>query len=435
MTDTIAPTPEYEFIAGLGNYHFKWPNGINIHITRLDNEAYGELDIFYQNGDKNPRLLHKARHNLLSTTMASGLAKSLRQHSDTISALEWKDMLTLVCAKTLEDFRRGEPVEKLGGKPESMSIDYMVAPILQADMATTFYGPGESAKSLLADLIAVMVSYNVNNLGWKVDLCGPSIIFDWEAGKSDHKKRIWAIKQGLGITDDSELISYRFCTQPLVYELPLIQEAIMQNGIVLPIIDSRMAASTNSQDITYNATSYYNGLRQLKRTTLTIDHVNRSDWRNDKTDIGPGGSTVIWNRSRSQFEIKKNQEPGLPYIDVMMIHRKSNEGPHINDQAMRIYFDKDAKGDTTAIRFEVMNAIDNINLAKSMSLSDGVYQALATNGKLTLYELEAITGKDKKSLNNELTRREKAGTAIHVGKSPTGEIYWGLATEQGEFSG
>jgi len=365
--------------------NFAWRDiGLRVVVERYTDDGHAELT-FYSNGDADSHFI--TRVNLLSTSAMTSLAKRLERKSPDIL---WEDILTSIASKTIEIVRRGEPVVSIGKKPETMSVEYQLAPVLEKNQPTTFYAPGAYAKSYFADYIAVLVQFNIVGIAdsvnsWK-PRAGNVLYLDWEASKQDHERRVWYIKRGLGLeTEDTFL--YRFCSQPLVNDIHSIQCLVFNNAIDLVIVDSQMAATSYGPDQAQAASQYYNALRSLRCTTLTLDHVSKEDWKGTSESAGPYGSVVKYNRSRSQFEIKKSQNAGDDFMELSLIHKKHNEGILLRPMGIRIDFNQDADGCLKSVTFKSCNVADNLDLIKTLSTRDQIAELLK-HGKL---ETKAIS--------------------------------------------
>jgi DNA-binding NarL/FixJ family response regulator len=408
---------------GLNSVEFMWPElKLKVLAERIQDEGYAELQFFSNNGT-GELLLHTTRANLLSTPTMNSLAKRLEKNSRDIP---WEDILTYICGKTISIVRRGEPVVPVGKKPEIMKVEHQLAPILERNQPTTIYGPGGSAKSYLADYIAVLVQLDVvgimsSNSSW-TPIAGNVLYLDWEASKTDHDRRVWAIKKGLGI-DSEETFYYRFCSQPLVNDIHSIQSLVSENQIDLAIVDSQMAATGYGPDQAQVASQFYNALRSLRCTTLTLDHVSKEDWKSSDS-VGPYGSVVKYNRSRSQFEIKKSQDAGDDFIELSLIHRKHNEGKLLRPIGIRIKFNENAGGQLESVTFESCDVADNPELSRMLPLSFQI-KNLLREGPLTMKEIVEMLDKSEDVIKTTLSRMVKREAIV---KLP--EHKWGLRQDE-----
>jgi hypothetical protein len=404
---------------GLGTINYLWEDlGLRISAERITDEGYAELKFYSVNGNEE-RLLHTTRVNLLATPTMNSLTKRLMQNSE---ELPWTEVLTFITGKTMEICRRGEPVVSVGKKPETLKVEYQLAPILEKNQPTTIYAPGGSAKSYLADYIATLVQLNVVGITdskscW-MPVAGNILYLDWEASKEDHDRRVWAIKRGLGI-DSDETFLYRFCSQPLVSDIHSIQTLVFENKIDLVIVDSQMAATGYGPDPAQVASQFYNALRSLRCTTLTLDHVSKEDWKSSDS-VGPYGSVVKYNRSRSQFEIRKSQDVGEDFLELSLIHRKHNEGKLLKPIGIRIKFNENTGGQLGSVIFQSCNVADNPELSRTLPLSFQV-KNLLRQGPLTMREIVEMLEKSEDSIKTTLSRMAKKGAII---KLP--EHKWGL---------
>lgn len=333
------PKPEMDVNAGI--YRFMWNGEMNVTATleRLIPEGkdlWAELKLNHKSLEGN-KLIEQTRINLLSDMKRNQLAKSLSERN---SEIDWLNVLKYICVLTIEHYRQGEPIQYLGNQPEDMAQEYQLEPILEKGEPTTIFADGGTGKSYLADYIAVLIHYGQGGFdinGKSINPYATNVLYlDWEATFKDHQRRVWAIKQGLGMEKSNDLFFYRRCSQPLADDIPEIQRIIGQNKIGFIIIDSQVAASDGEQDKSDGARRYYNALRSLNVTSLTLDHVTKGNGLTDSHK--PYGSTFKWNLSRSQFELKKSQTPGTNKIQLALYHRKHNEGLLLNPIGYEVEF-------------------------------------------------------------------------------------------------
>jgi hypothetical protein len=236
---------------------------------------------------------------------------------------------------------------------------------------------------------------------------------------------VWAIKQGLGI-DSDETFLYRFCSQPLVSDIHSIQSLVFKHAIDLVIVDSQMAATSYGPDQAQVASQYYNALRSLRCTTLTLDHVSKSEWgkTTESDSLGPYGSVVKFNRSRSQFEMKKSQNIGEDFIELSLIHRKHNEGKLLKPIGVRIKFNENVEGQLESVTFDSCKVADNPELSRTLPLPFQI-KNLLREGPLTMKDIVELLGKGEDSIKTTLSRMAKKGELV---KLP--EHKWGLRTDE-----
>lgn len=419
MTELQKP----EIKAGLNSFTYNFPElGLRAELTRLTIDGHGEIGFYLKNGHGD-YLLHYAAINLLSTRSQSDIAKRLKP-TIVDTDVDWEAVLTYISQFTIKELRKGQPVTAIGKKPTTMRLEYLLYPILEEKQPTTIFALGGSAKSLLADFIAIQVQLGIKTaLMWKARQ-GNVLYLDWESEYTTHERRVWAIKQGLGITTE-ETYLYRRCCQTLQDDLPTIQKIVSENGICLVIIDSQMPAAGSSNDPAESATAFYNSLRSLECTTLTIDHVPKHNNIN-LDSFSPYGSVVKYNRARSVFELKKSQEPGEDSLELALKHTKHNEGKLLPPIGIKVSFNKDTNEELESITFEPCKVENNPDLAKTLTIKQLLIGALKEMGKATIKELAEAIERPESSVRAEITRSK--GTFVKVDSSDNRDL-WGLLTK------
>lgn len=408
-----------EEVPGLGFINYIWPElGVRVMAEDYTTEGHARLSFFANNGTGEV-MLDRNNVNLLSAGGKNTQAKRLEKYRDDIS---WDDALTWLAQLTVDSAAQGEPPVPIGKKHENMKLEYQLSPILEKNQPTTLYSPGGFFKSYLAEYIACLVQFNHTGLahsrGCWVPTPGNVLYLDWESSKEDHERRVWALKQGLGI-DAEETFWYRFCQRPLAADILSIQRLVHDKNISLLIVDSQMAASGQGPDPSQVSTQFYNALRSLKCTTLTLDHVSKAEWGRlaDADSLGPHGSVVKFNRSRSQFEIKKSQTPGDDYIEIALVHRKHNEGKLLKPIGIRIDFEHNADDELERVTLKACDISDNPDLSKVQTVKDRLISVLA-GGSMSVTDLEQDLGKPAGTIRTYLNRYKD--TFVKLGDE------WGL---------
>lgn len=414
MTDISKPS--FSKTATGYSLDFKTEN-IKVVMEAVSQDGKGEISVFYANGKDNRMLLPRSQTNLLSITTLSGLAKRLKQHKD----IEWDSLLSYVSHLVVSAIREGEPLVDIGVPPASTKLDYLLRPILVENEPTTIYGPGGYGKSLLSDLIAVLVQYNYVFMDW-IPNSGNVMILDWEAGANIHQRYIDAIKVGLGITGNEQIL-YRYCESDMTSILEIVQRDIEAHNIKLVIVDSQMAASAHGRpgtDSAQIAGMYYNALRALRTTTLTIDHTTKQGMRDDDSTT-PYGSVVKYNRSRSQFELKHAQEAGDDFMELSLVHKKFNLGRRLKPIGIRIDFANNGD-ELKEITFTEIDVVDHPTLQKDVPLRERILRCLVLGKATPEYLEESIPGSNLNNIRVTLTRLKKSNQVVSLGANE-----WGLS--------
>ena len=402
--DTVPfATPEVEVCPGFIRYEWgAW--GIGIIADRYDSEGAADLQFYYT---QNSKIIIPPTHtNLTSLVTRTALIKTLKYNLDTFP---WHDVMTYVTNKTLQIAREGQPLQNLGTKPATMKLSFRLWPILEEGEPTTIYCPPAHGKSYLAAYIACLVQFDKFGLADTPQAWTPTqgnvLYLDYESSYEKHQRRVWAVKQGLGIDDDATFL-YRRCEQPFVRELTQIQRLVADNDIKLMIVDSQIAASSYGPDPAQVASQYYNSLRSLQCANLTLDHVSKSEMQNpmDAEGTGPYGSVVKSQRARQTFQLRRHQVPGQDYLDLDLIHSKNNEGRLLDQIGIRINFIYDSYGVLGKVTFTPLDIATHPVFGAARKLEERLVTALE-GGPMTTRDLaELLPDKTEATIRATLNR-------------------------------
>lgn len=390
---------------GLNNYSYSFEDlNVRVDVDRLTDDGRAEVSFWHVNG-AGPELFSVNELNLLSTTMIASQVKRLKPKYD----IDWDTVLTYITALTLRDMRQGEPREWIGKQPATMKLEYQLWPILQYKQPTTIYSPGGYFKSYLAIYIACLVQF-----GWAgfpqpgkrwAARKGNVLYLDWEDTKEDMERRVWAVKQGMSEyypLDPATVFAYRNCKRPLYDDIPYIQQMVKDNGIEFVIVDSQQAATGTGPSESQLASQYYNALRSLNCTSLTLDHMNKAEISGSIESAGPYGSIVKFNRSRTQFQLEKSQNAGDDFLELSLVNKKNNNTRVLLPIGLHIDF-KGNDDTLEMVKFSACNVADNPKLEKTAPLKDRLVKGLA-EGRKTIKDLRDLTGKSDGTIRMELNR-------------------------------
>jgi len=380
---------------------------ILINLERMTDDGVGELSIIHDNGAGTSLILPRTSVNLLSErTMTSIVNKLIKRVPDT----DWQSIIDYSIHNTTEAVRQVGDIEDIDEPPENMKLEYLLEPILLKNQPTTIFSPGGTGKSTIADLIAVLIQYNIVALDWFP--CGGNVLYlDWEADKETHRRSIQAIKNGLAEDNDifdfrenKERIMYLRCETDLIKIIDKVYKVVAGNDIALVIVDSQMAATASGRpgaDGAQISSMYFNALRQLPCASLTIDHVSKSAMEN-LTASNPYGSIVKANRTRSQFELKQQSDSDDDAINIAMFHTKFNLGKRLKPQGIRLRYENE-NNITKSIRFSKFNVTENEELSKALPIKEQI-KAYLSGGKSSVKEISEYLDKSEDSVRTILNR-------------------------------
>ena len=232
-------------------------------------------------------------------------------------AIPWVSIVEKTAEMVIERHRAGEPAIQLKDVPLKESLSYRLAPLLLENQPTVIYGLGGKGKSLLSQYLAVLVSdgFPVGSLGPEL---GHVLICDYETDQDTAKRNVGMIRLGLGIESGSEIF-YRRMGQPLAREIESVQAQVLEEGIKLVIVDSAAPAVGNGgAQGDEPVLKYFNALRNLGVTTLTVAHMAKN------ADNGPFGSVFWENIARNVYRLQSAPE-GANRLHLGLFNEKTND--------------------------------------------------------------------------------------------------------------
>jgi len=338
------------------------------------------------------------------TKLATDLAKT-----DT-EFIPWDALLEYVVSETIRRYRIPPGLLDISADPENRAVEYLLEPLLALNQPTTIFSMGGKGKSILADFIAVTVTHGVMPLLPFIPRQEPTqvLYLDWEADLEIHRRYITAIEKGLGL--EHRPIHYLNCDLPFSEYRDALRQMTKELGIALLIIDSQMAATAgNPHGMTESQVGgqYYNDLRTIGLTSLTIDHVSKQSMALGDSGMTPYGTVVKYNRSRSQYELKQTQEPEADIMELALIHLKFNLGKKSKPLGIRIEFTNTEAGELDQIDFTALDIASNIELVKALPLKPRVRGLLLDEGALSISEIASSLDEHEPSIKTILYREKK----------------------------
>lgn len=411
-------------------------NGLELHF--LASEAYITIPHIKENGKgliaelnislpPGKPIMSAIEINLKSSRDRINLARNLAQtYQDRY--IPWDEVLEFTITEAINRYRQPPELENISADPDRLKLEYLIEPLLVKDQPTTIFSPGGKGKSIFADYLAILASHGEaaqNNLPFIA--CKSNVLYlDWESDLDTHRRYISAIEASLGL--GHETINYLSCDQSFNRIVGHISQYIKDCEIDLVIVDSQMAATSEyspGMSEAQIASAYYNDLRSLKVTTLTIDHVTKQSMIGGDNIATPYGSVVKYNRSRSQYELRQTQDIEADYIELALVHKKFNLGKLSKPLGMRIEFFTNENEELTSIVFKSCDLADNPELSKLLSLKQQAIMLLKDAGVMKIDDMAEELDVGKSSLESTMYRDKNIFVRVSKGE-------WGLL-EQAQF--
>jgi len=364
------------------------------------------------------------RINLYSRNERKQLAVDLAQKYTDIT-LDWDVMLDYVIADVIRTLRQPPDVLNIDDEPENAAVEYTLKPIIVKNQPNTIFCQGGFGKTTLADYWCVQLTHGVASPAGFFPGTGEPInclYADYESDVETHRRYISAIEEGLNL-EEHRNIPYISCTKPFFQYVEHIKELIERYNIEFLVVDSQMAATAGypqGMSEAQIASEYFNNLREIGITSLSLDHSTKADMVNGGNNTTPYGSIVKYNRCRSLFELKMDDS----FIDsdkkeFALVHKKHNLTRKLPPMGISVNYVN--RGDILeSITFDKCNIADNPELSKkSLNLTQRTINELK-QGPMEKKDLAKKLDCSEESLESSVLYRHK-DTFIKVGKG-----LWGL---------
>ena len=396
--------PDHKMLGGV--HQFVWKaEQVSIVVERLVEEKAtltAELTITSQS----PAImghLHQARLNLTSTVSRASLVRALTERAN---HLPWADIIEQACLLTLRKHREGEPVLNLAKVQPPESVSYRVDPMLVEGKPNLIYGAGGVGKTYIALWLATLVATGEPDGGMNPER-GNVLYLDYETDGDELAFRLRQITAGLTL-NDPPTITYRFCYQPLAYDIAEVQRLCAVYGVDLVVVDSAAPACGGNPESSDEALRFFTALRSLRVTSLILAHKTKAEASAKASASGPFGSVFWFNMPRSIWELYSKQTPTDGTMEWGLFHRKHNQGKLHAPLGLRGSFSEEQH----SLTMRSIKVADVPELEEKLSLPARVAHAL-THGSRSLQELQDELGVPLSDLSIVFSRNK--GRFLKVG--------------------
>jgi 5S rRNA maturation endonuclease (ribonuclease M5) len=388
---------EPSLIIGAGVYDFTW-DSFTARLCRVreqkDGRMTAEIKIMTSLPGYEP-VLEQTSLNLLSSQARKKLAETLESKC---SVENWSKVLDSICQKSIEAFRKGEPVVEIWTCEEAEPPKCLLAPILAEGEPNFIYGPGGSGKSYFALLLGICLQlpWPENPFGFYVqDRTADILYLDWETAADEIRWRTKCLVMGLDLPDF--FIKYHRCTMPLADDIESISQKVAETHTRCIIIDSLAAACGGDLNMPEPALRFFRALRSLNVTSLIIAHTPRESMGEKQIF----GSVFFWNYGRSIWELKPETEVGSDSLLFGLFHRKANMSKLHEPMGFRLKFEN---GATYVERVD--SQLRHSSLSGHLPLADQIESFLEQHEPMTAREIAQELSKGEDSIRKTLNRHK-----------------------------
>lgn len=409
MTDptSISPLAPLESRTG-ESFAYRWTaSGFGIGLSSLHEGREGiegEVVCWIEAQGKRS-LLHNGRVRLLGTNSKRDLARHLGEQTKSIGVdgklVDWRVMIETACARTIIQYREGDPVLDLS-EVEAKPQRYLIEGIIPEGRTSLLVGDGASAKSFAALTMGLCIALGRQIGPFVPTQKGPVLYLDAETEEEEQAERATRICMALGLDGvPPGVLHYQRIRTSLSQARQGILKAIQQTGAKMVILDSAGAVAGGSMNDDQVAIGLTNALRTLGDVTrLLISHVSKATAGQTSGRGRVYGNVFFENYARSVLEARREGKLPNDFL-VGIYHRKVNRGALRNPFAMRLKF-VDPSG---PISIESANITESTELSGFGGTADTIVATLLANGSaMSFAELQEETGIPRSTLQRQLKK-------------------------------
>jgi hypothetical protein len=320
-----------------------------------------------------------------------------------VPSVDWQNVVDAVCidVQTLDD--QGEPVVMIGNRPEPLDGGWLVENFLERNQAHNLFGDGEVGKSWVALAIAVSVVTGCEILpGYRPRQRGGVLYVDYETDADTMNRRVKQIARGAGLSPPD--IAYLRLDQPFADSLWRVIQEADEHECILVIVDSVEAALAGGADpggpMNEGPARMNQALRQLKRTSLLVDHVNSEQAKSKQLAGKAYGSIFKRNWVRLSYEVKRVQDsPDPNHHHLGLFCAKRNNGLRFEPAGLRWTVNDEESAWSR-------EDIDTDGFAEALPAWQRILGILKIDGPKSVADLVNETGLSRGTVSAALTKRQ-----------------------------
>ena len=322
-----------------GSLSFTWADScLQILVTRYSNKKdSGEMKILHLNGDGARAQLMFTRFDFMSHDRKD---KTIKQLNSKYPDYEWEQIIEKVSLETVRLMREGEPMQLIDSTGEIRRMEYLAYPLLPINEPTVLFGDGEAGKSLIGQLLYVLVTSPgarndevLSKIGLRLQE-EPCIggYLDYERGYNIMDYRYKALCKGMRIWPPP--MQWRRCSVPLADDIEAVHKFIGDHDIDFLVIDSLGVACGSDLNGPEAAIRFFSAIRSLNVTVLVLAHNSKGE--GTKTIYG---STFFQTLASAIWQQRGQYDTDTDTVSAALQNTKNNIGPRFKDIGFKAYFD------------------------------------------------------------------------------------------------
>ena len=410
-------------------YHVTYPEGHEHELVKLEfsdfappRDGLEKAEIYVEY--RGIEVMFKSRITLNTGNGQQGVRAIANRCKESVPNITWGTLLEKACGAVREEQQKGNPVENLKHGAIADSTQYILEPFLINSQSNLLYGNGGLGKSWFALYLGALVASGKRHGGLTPEP-GNVMYVDYEVDKQDMENRFIALCNGRGIEPPD--FFYRKQETSMTRDQPRMAQLVAEHNIQFMIIDSAAMACGGEPESADVATRYWNALRTLNCTTLTIAHVSKTE-ASEKGTSTPYGSVFWRNYARNAWEIKQGTVFKRLEKEFGLVQTKLNSGAGDDPRNFLFTFDDG----TLATKVTVQESLVENN--------DGLTSTAGPSALITRYILEQrkIAGNEGRYFDGVssvdiATEYGKTNNSIAVAMTRLKELGIVVALERGKW--
>lgn len=297
-----------------GIYRMQWPSPVFVvmEVDLLRQERGGDMSGEVTVRVTAPgleRTVHTARSTITGTRARSELANHLAARGTHLDKAAWLEIIERAFVRVIQAYREGEPPIYLWQAKRPQDDDWSMEPLAHSRLATIIFGDGGSAKSWIALAVAASLTTGTSYIeGMPVSGQRNVAYLDWEMDAWSHMERVARI-----VGRERPDILYLSMTAPLRESVDRLRRVAREYDIGYWIVDSAALACGGEPESAEVATAYFNALRAIGGSSLTIAHITKDAEGSDRKPFG----SVFWHNTASfTYGVKGVSVPGRSTVGL-----------------------------------------------------------------------------------------------------------------------
>ena len=369
---------------------------VRIHASRFHHERGGisaECVVEKQVGAEWTRFTSYR----ISLTSISGRRDFIKELKELWQGPDWVTIIHQLCDRTLAAYRAGEQSQASQGEQLPEMDTYILNPLLFAGHTSILYGPGDSGKSVLSVLAALLLAQGGNAAGLAAGGGFTPLLLDWERAYSTFDSRVRSLTIGHPeLADAKDKLWYQRMHQPLHESIEDVSETIQARKADVLILDSLGMAAGGDLNSPEAATRLFEAIRTLDLPALIIGHTAKST-EGDKTVFG---SAFFFNLASSVWEVAADHQEESSTLSLGLYNRKNNLGPRRKPFGLSIAF----TGESCTV--SEANLSESPTLSAKLSRAQRIKSLLLDHQFRGLVQIADTLDDDPHAIRTELNRHK-----------------------------